>query len=102
MGIVNKYASPVCLSGIKTRRARKNRRAARPGGGKDALFLVVGLDLDALFVEVDEDLEGVIVLAGVPDFDISGRDLDDDLGVLVGVAVVAAPEVLFVELFKHI
>ena len=68
------------------------------GTGNARLLFVVLLDFDALLVEIDEDLIGVVVLAGIPDLDELRCDLDDDLGILVGILVVAAPEELFIQL----
>lgn len=62
--------------------------------------VVVRLELDALLVKVDEELVGIVVDARIPDFDKLGRNLDENLRVLVGILVVASPKVLFVQGFK--
>ena len=64
------------------------------------LFLVVLLYFHSLLLKVDENLIGVIVLAGVPNLHELGGYLNDDLGVLVGVFVIAPPEVLLVQALK--
>ena len=51
--------------------------------------MVILFYFNAFFIEVYEYLIGVIVLAGIPDLDELRRDLDDDLGVLVGILVIA-------------
>ena len=57
--------------------------------------VVVRLELDALLVKVDEELIGIVVDARIPNFDKLGRNLDENLRVLVGILVVASPKVLF-------
>ena len=69
-------------------------------GVPQASPVVVRLEFDALLVKVDEELVGVVVEARIPDFDKLGRDLDENLRVLMGILVVASPKVLFVQGFK--
>ena len=60
------------------------------------LSVVVLFNFNFLFIEVDKYLISVVIFAGVPNLNKFGSYLDDDLSVLVGIFVVAAPEVLFI------
>ena len=60
------------------------------------LSVVVLFNFNFLFIEVDKYLISVVIFAGVTNLNKFGSYLDDDLSVLVGIFVVAAPEVLFI------
>ena len=62
--------------------------------------MIVLLDGHFFFVKVNENLEGVIVFAGIPYLNKLRRNLDDDFRILMAVLVVAAEEMFFIQLFK--
>ena len=54
-----------------------------------------------MLLEIDKQLIGVVIQAGIPDFHELRRDLDQDFRILMGILVVAAPQVFFVERFER-
>lgn len=54
-----------------------------------------------MLFKINEKLIGVVIQTGIPDFHKLRRDLDQNLRVLVGILVVAAPEVFLIEGFER-
>lgn len=63
-------------------------------------LFIVGLYFDFFFIEINEDLVSVVVVAGIPNLYIFGGYFNEDFCILVAVFIVAAPEVFFIALFK--
>ena len=66
-----------------------------------SIYFVIRFKHDFLLLEIDKQLIGVVIQAGIPDFHELRRDLDQDFRILMGILVVAAPQVFFVERFKR-
>jgi len=52
------------------------------------------------FFKIDENLIRIIVIAGIPDFYIFRSNRNNNFGIGMRVFVVAAPQMLFIEIFK--